>query len=146
MRTCERSTSRRSERSSSRPGVATRMCASLTRCACERIGTPPYAAATRRPLACASGWNSAVTCAASSRVGTSTSAEGRGSPGAVRSTIGRAKASVLPEPVGERTRTSSPCERVRQDELLDAERVLDRASGERGHDGRGHAKLAKTSF
>src|SRR5256886_7762967 len=51
---------------------------------------------------------SAVTCEASSRVGTSTSAEGRGSSVVVRSTIGTAKASVLPEPVGDLARTSSP--------------------------------------
>ena len=80
-----------------------------------------------RPLATASGSSSSVTWAASSRVGTSTSAEGRASAGVVRSTIGSAKASVLPDPVatGEDV---EPRERIGQDELLDAERMMDRAS------------------
>ena len=78
------------------------------RLACERSGTPPYAAATAKALGPASDSNSSVTWAASSRVGTSTSADGRASAGVVRSTIGSANASVLPEPVGDRTSTSSP--------------------------------------
>src|SRR5690349_10480658 len=51
---------------------------------------------------------SSVTCEASSRVGTRTSAEGRGSLVVVRSTIGTANASVLPEPVGDLVSTSRP--------------------------------------
>src|SRR5438034_464873 len=51
---------------------------------------------------------SSVTCEASSRVGTRTSADGRGSFVVVRSTIGTANASVLPEPVGDLARTSRP--------------------------------------
>src|SRR5438876_8666580 len=51
---------------------------------------------------------SSVTCEASSRVGTRTSADGRGSSVVVRSTIGTANASVLPEPVGDLARTSRP--------------------------------------
>src|SRR5689334_5818130 len=51
---------------------------------------------------------SSVTCEASSRVGTRTSAEGRGSLVVVRSTIGTANASVLPEPVGDLASTSRP--------------------------------------
>src|SRR3989442_4693556 len=51
---------------------------------------------------------SAVTCEASSRVAARTRAEGRGSSIVVRSRIGTAKASVLPEPVGDLARTWSP--------------------------------------
>src|SRR6266550_1706618 len=51
---------------------------------------------------------SSVTCEASSRVGTRTSADGRGSSVVVRSTIGTANARVLPEPVGDLARTSRP--------------------------------------
>src|SRR5256885_10573142 len=51
---------------------------------------------------------SSVTCEASLRVGTRTSADGRGSSVVVRSTIGTANASVLPEPVGDLARTSRP--------------------------------------
>ncbi len=50
--------------------------------------------------------SSSVTWTASSRVGTSTSAGGRPSPASMRSTIGIAKASVLPEPVGALASTS----------------------------------------
>ena len=110
------------------PGVATRMCAPLMRLACERIGTPPYAAATRRPLATASASKASVTWAASSRVGTSTSAEGRPSAGVVRSTIGSAKARVLPEPVGERTRTSSPSSASGRTSSWMLKRLMDRAA------------------
>ena len=59
-------------------------------------------------LARASDSSSVVTWAASSRVGTSTSADGRASVAVVRSTIGSANASVLPEPVGDFASTSSP--------------------------------------
>src|ERR687892_2665671 len=51
---------------------------------------------------------SSATCRASSRVGTRTSALGRLSAVVVRSTIGIAKASVLPEPVGDFASTSRP--------------------------------------
>src|SRR4029453_11030932 len=103
-----RSTSRRSARSSSRPGVATRTWAPLMRFDCARSGTPPYAASTLRPFSFASDLSSSVTWPASSRVGTRTSVEGRASSGEVRSTIGTAKASVLPDPVGALARMSSP--------------------------------------
>ena len=56
----------------------------------------------------ASDSSSAFTCAASSRVGTSTSAEGRLPFAAVRSTIGSPNASVLPDPVGDFASTSRP--------------------------------------
>ncbi len=49
-----------------------------------------------------------VTWTQSSRVGTSTSAAGAGPRGSSRSTIGIAKASVLPEPVGLLASTSPP--------------------------------------
>src|SRR2546430_6343955 len=53
--------------------------------------------------------NSPTTWEASSRVGTRTSACGRpDAPGANRSTMGMAKASVLPEPVRDSARTSCP--------------------------------------
>src|SRR5256885_4491715 len=51
---------------------------------------------------------SSVTCEASLRVGTRTSGDGRGSSVVVRSTIGTANASVLPEPVGDLARTARP--------------------------------------
>src|SRR4051812_12128412 len=51
---------------------------------------------------------SSATCCASSRVGTRTSAAGAASSDRSRSTIGSANASVLPEPVCERARTSLP--------------------------------------
>src|SRR3954470_8830346 len=44
----------------------------------------------------------------SSRVGASTRALGRGSSASIRSTMGTAKASVLPDPVGDLTSTSRP--------------------------------------
>ena len=52
--------------------------------------------------------NSSATWVASSRVGTSTRAEGRASPASRRWTIGTANASVLPDPVGDLARTSFP--------------------------------------
>src|SRR3954469_18931222 len=51
---------------------------------------------------------SSTTCAASSRVGTRTSALGRASAPAVRSTSGTPKAIVFPEPVGDSARMSTP--------------------------------------
>src|SRR5919107_424798 len=62
----------------------------------------------RRDCAAASGRISSTTCEASSRVGTRTSAEGRPAAPLTRSTRGIPKASVLPEPVGEAARTSTP--------------------------------------
>src|SRR5206468_5613341 len=47
-------------------------------------------------------------CTQSSRVGTSTSAAGRGAAGSTRSRMGIANASVLPDPVGLFARTSPP--------------------------------------
>ena len=98
----------RSIRSSSRPGVATTMCAPApaspgARCPRRRRRRRP-----ERPRASASGASSSATWAASSRVGTRTSAQGRASAAFRRSTIGIAKASVLPEPVGDLTSTSRP--------------------------------------
>src|SRR4026209_1999186 len=52
--------------------------------------------------------NSAVTWTASSRVGTSTRADGRGSAADGLSTMGSANASVLPDPVGDFARMSRP--------------------------------------
>jgi hypothetical protein len=84
------------------------MWAFLARFACAPSGTPPYTDAILSPFLGASASSSSVTWAASSRVGTSTSAEGRRSSVTVRSTIGRAKASVFPDPVGDLASTSSP--------------------------------------
>ena len=107
--TPSRRTRPRSARSSRRPGVATRTSALVTPRDCSRMVMPPYAAATWRPLAAAMSWNSRTTCAASSRVGTRTRARGRRrAPGTSRSTMGMAKARVLPEPVRLRARTSRP--------------------------------------
>jgi hypothetical protein len=62
--------------------------------------------------------------------------------GLVRSTIGSANASVLPEPVGDRARMSSR-RAVGQRERLDAERCVDVASCERVDHGCGHAELGE---
>src|SRR6476620_7903420 len=61
-----------------------------------------------RPLALACGRRSSTTCEASSRVGTRISAPGRLPLGAVRSTTGIPKARVLPDPVGDAARMSTP--------------------------------------
>ena len=108
MRTPSSETILRSMRSCRRPGVATRMCASREALACEPIEIPPYTAATRRSWAGAIVPISAVTWAASSRVGTRIRPDGRASEPSSRSTIGTAKASVLPEPVGDFASTSRP--------------------------------------
>src|SRR3954449_12491191 len=60
------------------------------------------------PFGLPSSTSSSVTGAASSGVGASTSAAGAGSPAETSSTIGSAKASVFPEPVGALPRTSRP--------------------------------------
>src|SRR5919198_1478187 len=65
-------------------------------------------AATESARALASGRISSTICCASSRVGASTSPEGRGSPASIRSTSGTANAIVLPDPVGDLTSTSRP--------------------------------------
>src|SRR2546426_5548917 len=72
------------------------------------MDTPPYAAAERRPLVRPTSAISSATWTASSRVGTSTRAAGRGACGSRRSTIGMPKARVLPDPVGAFARTSCP--------------------------------------
>ena len=108
IRTRLRSTSLRCARSSSRPGVAIRIWAFGTALPCSPMLTPPYASATRSPLARAMSSVSSATCDASSRVGTRTRAAGFASSGLMRSTIGIAKPSVLPEPVCDFARTSWP--------------------------------------
>src|SRR2546423_10340656 len=60
------------------------------------------------PFGLPSSVSSSVTWSASSRVGASTSAAGAGSPAETSSTIGRAKASVFPDPVGALPRMSRP--------------------------------------
>src|SRR3954469_22729622 len=60
------------------------------------------------PFGLPSSVSSSVTWSASSRVGASTSAAGVGSPAETSSTIGSAKASVFPEPVGALPSTSRP--------------------------------------
>ena len=100
---------RRWSRSSSRPGVATTMCGPARR------AWPAFRSRPRRrpgrsssPRAGATSRSSSTICVASSRVGASTSAAGLRSLGSSRSAIGRPKARVLPEPVGDWTRTSRP--------------------------------------
>src|SRR5215472_866472 len=66
---------------------------------------------THKRVALASGFSTACTCVASSRVGTSTSPRGRPArvrPPASRAASGSAKPSVLPEPVCARPRMSRP--------------------------------------
>ena len=67
---------------------------------CASIDTPPYTAVTRRWRILASGARTVFTWLASSRVGVRTSARGRrGSAWWTRSSSGRPKARVFPEPV-----------------------------------------------
>ena len=61
--------------------------------------------------------------------------------GSSRSTIGTAKASVLPEPVGDFDEHVAAGEGVREDEALDSEWSMDVALGERLRDARGHTQL-----
>ena len=143
MRTARGRRAGAAARSSSRPGVATRTCAPLMRLRLRAERDAAVGGRDRRPFGCASDLSSSVTWLASSRVGTSTRAEGRRRPVVVRSTIGSAKARVLPEPVGGRRENVEPAEGVGQDERLDAKRRRDGASGERVDDGRGHAELAE---
>jgi hypothetical protein len=75
---------------------------------CVVMGAPPKTAATRRPRTLPSARSSPVTCCASSRVGTSTSAVGDLLSALVRYTSGSPKAIVLSEPVGDFARTSLP--------------------------------------
>ena len=144
MRTCSGRRAGRRPGPRGGPGVATRMCASLARL---RLGADRDAAvggrdakALRPPRAPRAPRSPGRRARAS---GTSTSAEGRASAGVVRSTIGSAKASVLPEPVGERARTSSPSSASGRTSAWMLKRMVDRAGCERGHDGRGHAELAE---
>ena len=98
--------------SSSRPGVATSTCTPRRRSSSWRfIAAPPTIGRTRTPIVRPSGASASVTCRASSRVGTSTKPSGR--PGRTRAPAslaisGRPNASVLPEPVEPRPRTSRP--------------------------------------
>src|SRR4051812_2751057 len=105
---------RRSMRCFSRPGVATSTSTPRVRASiCRPYAAPPTTVATRCPSAWASGVRTAATCCASSRVGTSTRARGaygvrRVVEACRRLTIGSANASVLPDPVRARPRTSRP--------------------------------------
>ncbi len=112
MATSERLTSPRPIRSSSRPGVATRTSVPRrTALACLLIDMPPTTVVIRRLTAVAYGVSASVTCWASSRVGTRTSASGYRATArfpAVRASSGRPKARVLPEPVRPRPSTSRP--------------------------------------
>ncbi len=103
---------RRSIRSTSRPGVATRMSTPRSReLICLLIGRPPATRRTDRLREDASGVSASVTCIASSRVGTRIRPRGRRgvlTRPSSRAISGRPKASVLPEPVAARPRTSRP--------------------------------------
>src|SRR5262245_50644460 len=104
---CFRLKAPRSSRSSRRPGVATTMCAWAAFFAWAWMPTPPNTGAIFRAREWAIERSSSTICSASSGVGASTSAAGRRESAAMRSTIGTPKASVLPDPVGDWTRTSS---------------------------------------
>ena len=144
MRTCERSISRRSARSCSRPGVATRMCAPLARLACE---LERHAAVDGRDLE-ALGLGERLEARrspgrrarASARARAPTGAHRR--PSSARRSAGRTRASCPSRSgLGEHVEAR---ERVRQDELPGSRNgSMDRASGERVDDGRGHAELAE---
>src|ERR1700704_872344 len=77
-----------------------------------------------RPFALACGRRSSTTCEASSRVGTRTSAPGRLPPDAVRSTTGSPKARVLPDPVGDAARMSTPARASSSTRLCTANGVV----------------------
>ena len=116
--TASRRTSRRSIRSVSRPGHATST-STPRRSAFSWAPkpAPPYTAATRSLRWRPSHSSSPHTCAASSRVGTSTRPVGRlGAARPTRRTSGMPKAMVLPDPVGarpQRSRPAQPSARVR---------------------------------
>ncbi len=102
IETCERSASPRSMRSLRRPGVATSTSAPRRRAPdCRLIDMPPTTVAMRRLTAVAYGARASVTCCASSRVGTRTSASG--AFGCARRPVVR-----LPEPVRPRPSRSRP--------------------------------------
>ena len=82
--------------------------------------------------------NSSVTWAASSRVGTSTSAAGLRSAGSTRWTIGIANASVLPEPGRALREDVTAAKRLGDDERLNLERRVDAARRKRVAYGLGH--------
>ena len=107
-------------------------CALPTPRACSFTLTPPYATPTRRSVASATCDEVVGTCCASSRVGTSTSAGGRRVVGSHRSTIGRANARVLPEPVGDRASMSRPAIASRMTRVWIGER-FGRYLGSRAH-------------
>jgi hypothetical protein len=85
----------------SRPGVPMTASTPLRSAAIWRsIDAPPYTAATLRPRRLPSGASTFFTWFASSRVGVRTSARGAfGSARPMRSSSGRPKARVLPDPV-----------------------------------------------
>src|SRR5213596_1072192 len=73
------------------------------------------------------------------------SADGRESDVVVRSTMGSAKARVLPDPVGERTRTSTPASASgRTSSWMGNGSWIERAT--RAATTGGHAELAERSF
>ena len=108
VRTWASDTAPRAIRSSSRPGVATTICARRAARICFSKPTPPYTAAIWRPRARTIGRASSTIWAASSRVGASTSAAGPAPLRGMRSASGTANASVLPDPVGDLASTSRP--------------------------------------
>ena len=97
----------------------------------------------RSARAVATSLSSSAIWVASSRVGASTRAAGRGPSLGVRSTIGMPKASVLPEPVGDLTSTSRPARTSAITALLDGERLVDPAAPQRVADSGGHAEIGE---
>ena len=109
-------TSRRSIRSSSRPGVATRMCARAASRACLTIPAPPYTAAIDSARACAIGAQVVDDLRSPARASARARArDGRASESFSRSTIGTPNASVLPDPVGRLRQHVVPGEHVGND-------------------------------
>ncbi|CAM5535352.1 hypothetical protein SVIOM342S_09685 [Streptomyces violaceorubidus] len=112
IRTWFRWQSRRETRSARRPGVATTTSApSRSAWVCRFIDSPPTTVVRRTSSARAYGASASLTCWASSRVDTRTRASGRFDSARrpeVRASRASPKASVLPEPVRARPRTSRP--------------------------------------
>ena len=93
----------------------------------------------------ASGCSTRATCAASSRVGTSTSAVGRFGALCVtlRPAMTSPKARVLPEPVGARPQMSRPARPSGSVAAWIGNGVVDALAREHGHEVGGHAEIGK---
>ena len=135
----------RSMRSLSRPGVATTTSAPpRSALAWRPIDMPPTTVASRSLRDRAYGVSASVTCWASSRVGTRTRASGRRASArlpAVRASRARPKASVLPEPVRPRPRTSRPASEFGRVAAWIGNGTDMPSEAERRQKGRGHVQV-----